>query len=278
MMFSKTAVMFTAFNDGETIGDLIKKVIEITKEKSDIWVINDGSKDNTSKIAKKLDCCLVDLPENQGVGSAYKAGFSEIIKKGEKYKYVIKIDADGQHQPKFIPKIIRNLENGFQLVVCSRFHERSCQNSTPKDRSFLNWLYARELSQIIGSRVTDARSGFFGITLPVLKKITPKLITPGYGIPMEVLLRTWQFIKEVKKWPNSWREEIIHPAIYDYAIHKNTRRHKMYQSEEWHHKIERFLTAYTALVTVLYDMGFNTHEITQRISKQLAEHTEYLIG
>jgi len=276
-MFSKTAVMFTAFNDGETISDLIKEVKEISKGKSDIWVVDDGSEDNTSEIVKKLDCQLIKLPKNQGVGSAYQAGFKRIIKE-DKYKFVIKIDADGQHQPRFIPEIIQNLKKGFQLVVCSRFHEESCQNGTPKDRSFLNWLYACELTEIIGSTVSDARSGFFGITLPVLKEITPKLITPGYGIPMEVLLRTWLFVKEVEKSQKPWRKEIIHPAIYDFAIHQNTRRRDMYRDEKWHHKIERFLTAYTALVTVLYDMGFNTLEINRRISRQLAEHTEYLIG
>lgn len=273
----KTAIMFNAFNDGETLGRLMKEARAVTENACDIFVVDDGSTDNTPQIIKENGGWPVILPQNMGVGIAYKMGFETIIKRGH-YEYVVKIDADGQHQPKYIPAIIEALNKDYHLVVCSRFHSESSQFDTPKDRVFLNALFARELSQIIGTPVTDARSGFFGITVPLLKLITPQLIVPGYGIPMEVLLRSWWLISQNSLWERkdkAWHLEICHPALYDFANHGNRRRQEMYRNEVWREKIARFLTAYASLVLVLHDMGLPTHELTERISHVWAKHTEY---
>lgn len=238
--------MFTAYNDAQTLPNLIERCRKNPYPDScDIWVVNDGSTDNTEKVSDSFGVYLLNLPKNQGVGTAYKNGFEAVLRAGA-YDYLIKIDADGQHKPEFIPKIIECLDNGSGLVVCSRFHPNSEDFGTPQDRKLLNSFFARELSFRTGWDITDARSGFFGVPIWLLKKITPKLITVGYGIPMEITLRSWR--EGCAK-----RSEIPHPAIYQ--NHGNHRRTVQYATETDTDKLSKFQGAFTVLLDIYQDLG-----------------------
>ena len=101
----------------------IQGVIEDLREnfpQGDILVVNDGSRDMTSEIAKALGVHVIDLPFNVGIGGAMQTGFLYALQEG--YDAAIQFDGDGQHHADQIDKILKPwLSNSADLVVGSRF-------------------------------------------------------------------------------------------------------------------------------------------------------------
>ncbi len=263
MCLKKPIIMFTAYNDAETLPALIRAVRDHTHTSATVLVVNDGSTDDTVHTVTDLDCEAIHLEPNQGVGAAYKAGFEHILTSGE-FTHVIKIDADGQHQPRFIPQILSYLYGGADIVTCSRFHPHSHQNGTMLDRVMLNSMFTRELRAVTGWNITDARTGFFGLPTALLKDIMPRLITKRYGVPMEVLLRLWRIR------PNAQHIEIPHPALY--RDHGNTRRAEQYRAEDYRKKQQRFLEAFGSLLAVYEDMGITAQHLIQAMRPGISIH------
>ncbi|MBU0598228.1 glycosyltransferase family 2 protein [Patescibacteria group bacterium] len=254
----KTAIMFTAYNDAPTIDTMITDVKQIISSGDDIWVVNDGSTDNTADIITQESCVAVTLPNNQGVGAAYKAGFEAILAHGS-YDYVIKIDADGQHRPEFIISLLHLLQATASIAVCSRFHPKSPQDGTMLDRVMLNNMFARELRSTTGMIITDARSGFFAVPMSLIEVITPQLITKGYGIPMEVVLRIW------KNDAQALRLELPHPALY--RGHGSDSRARQYDGEGLDKKLARFMEAFAALIAVYENIGISAQHLIQTMNR-----------
>jgi len=93
---SKLAVIIPALNEAKTI----KSVIDGCKQFADVIVVNDGSTDNTSEVARVNGAIVVDLKDNVGVDGATFAGLEKAHILG--YEFAITLDADGQHDPSFI--------------------------------------------------------------------------------------------------------------------------------------------------------------------------------
>lgn len=163
--FSEVAVIIPAFNEEQAIGDLIEELRQCTPDVH-IVVINDGSSDETSMIARSKNVCVLDLPCNLGVGSAVQAGYRYAFGKG--YRFVIRIDGDGQHPPREIPKLVDAiLENDVDLVIGSRYVEKRRYENTTL-RSIGIKILAFLLSLICRSKVTDPTSGFWVINRKLL--------------------------------------------------------------------------------------------------------------
>ena len=112
----KTIAIIPAYNEESTISDVIKGTSQFVDE---ILVINDGSTDNTSDIAKSAGATVIDNIVNRGLGRTIKRGYEEAIKRGA--DIVVQIDADGQYDPQEIPKLIQPiLDNKADLVLGSR--------------------------------------------------------------------------------------------------------------------------------------------------------------
>lgn len=162
---SEVAVIIPAFNEEEAIGDLIDELRQSIPE-VDIVVINDGSKDNTAAIVRIKNVCVLDLPCNLGVGPAVQTGYRYTLEKG--YRYVIRIDGDGQHPPKEIPALLEAiLKYDVDLVIGSRYIEKRNYGNTTL-RSIGIKLLAFLLSTICRSKVTDPTSGFWAINRNLL--------------------------------------------------------------------------------------------------------------
>lgn len=112
----KTLIIIPAYNESKNIESLIK---DINNYGYDYLVINDCSTDNTEEILKKANIKHLTLPINLGIAGVTRVGF----KYGNDFDYdcVISIDGDGQHPPKYIHKLIKEIENGADYVVGSRF-------------------------------------------------------------------------------------------------------------------------------------------------------------
>tara|TARA_A100001035_G_C27786650_1_gene504758 strand:+ start:637 stop:1281 length:645 start_codon:yes stop_codon:yes gene_type:complete len=93
----------------------ITKIINQVSKYSDVIVINDGSEDNTSYLANKCGATVIDHSKNLGYDASINSGFKKA--KELNYEFVITLDADGQHNPKFIQDFIKEFKNQKDVIV-----------------------------------------------------------------------------------------------------------------------------------------------------------------
>ena len=122
----KTLIIVPAFNEEEAIEQTLSNLMNLKKELIglDVCVINDGSIDQTSKLAKKFAITVIDLPFNLGIGSAVQTGYKYAYEND--YEIAVQFDADGQHNEKdFLSMIQPIIDSECDMVVGSRFFEKT---------------------------------------------------------------------------------------------------------------------------------------------------------
>lgn len=125
---------------------------------ADIVVVNDGSWDGTSKIARESGVSALNLPFNLGIGGAMQAGYLYAVK--HEYDIAVQFDGDGQHCAHEVRKLLQPLLNGeADLVIGSRFLQPG-KYKAPLLRRFGMRIFSFILSIILKSPVTDTTSGF----------------------------------------------------------------------------------------------------------------------
>lgn len=204
-MRKENLVFLPTYNEAQNIGDILEKIkYVINKRTTDIVVFDDCSLDDTVKIAKGMRIKVVTSKRNSGNGSVTKRAFTYALKFG--YKNVVKLDADGQHLPSFIPRVLSLLETGTsEFVICSRYHPSSERFSEPpKGRRLVNIMITAAVNKLTGSNLTDVSSGFCGYTTNLLRRI--RVRTKRYGAPVEVVIRA--------KMRGYHITELPHPVIY----------------------------------------------------------------
>ena len=148
-------VVMPAFNEEQNLAAIIAETRD-AQPSSAIVVVDDGSTDNTAKIAREVGAQVLQLPFNIGVGGAMRTGFKYAQEFG--YNCVIQIDADGQHDPNFVSALLEKIET-FDIVIGARFAgqgEYSVSGPRKWAMSMLSW----SLSRICETQLTDTTSGF----------------------------------------------------------------------------------------------------------------------
>lgn len=204
-MVKNELIFIPSFNEAEQIGTVINDIKKYTDQKTvDVLVIDDGSTDATAVVAEEQGAIVLKNPENQGNGSTTRRGFEFAISKN--YKFIIKIDADGQHEASYIPKVFDVLRSNLaEFVICSRYHPLSKRANEPPDkRRIVNIMITEAINKLTDSNLTDVSSGFCGYSCDLLKKIQIK--TERYGAPIEVVVRARLLGYEIFELP--------HPVIY----------------------------------------------------------------
>lgn len=171
----KIWVIVPAHNEEKYIGDIINK---IKKHASNIIVVDDGSKDDTYKIAKKTGVIVLKHIINLGKGAALKTGCDYALKKGAEAFVVM--DADAQHDPDEIPKFIKDL-NGNDIV----FGYRKERKSMPLVLKFGNWLIHVLTKLLYQTDVKDTQCGYRAFTKSAYKKIKWK--ASDYSMESEMI-------------------------------------------------------------------------------------------
>lgn len=162
----KILVVIPAYNEEKNIA---KVIAEIQKSAPfvEILVVNDGSSDNTAQVAKRADAKVVTHPFNMGYGVACQTGFKYALEKG--YDYAVQIDGDGQHEPKCIPDLLREVQNGSADVIIGSRFLGNCVYKSQFARRIGMILFRFIASTIIKQKVTDATSGFQALSKNVIK-------------------------------------------------------------------------------------------------------------
>ena len=146
-------VIIPAFNEEENICQVVTNLIEKYPQ-YDYVIINDGSMDRTSEIAHSLGYEIIDLPINLGLAGAFQTGMRYADRK--KYKYAIQLDADGQHLPEYIAPMLEKIQEGYDLVIGSRFVTEKKPHSL---RMIGSRLIAVATRLTTGKKVKDPTSG-----------------------------------------------------------------------------------------------------------------------
>lgn len=149
----KVLLIIPCYNEEANIRQVVDEIIEKHPE-LDYIVVNDGSRDRTAQICRERGYRLLDLPVNLGLAGCFQTGMQFAHQKG--YRCAVQFDGDGQHRPEHIGAMRRKLEEGYDIVIGSRFLQK------PKDFS-VRMLGSRIIGLAIrlttGVRVLDPTSG-----------------------------------------------------------------------------------------------------------------------
>ena len=155
MRVSISLVAIPAWNEESSIGDVIAKVRE-HQPQVDILVVDDGSIDHTAQRAREAGATVVSLPFNVGVGGAMRTAFLHARREG--YQALVQVDADGQHDPADLDRLLTGLATA-DIVVGTRFHPNSMY-FVGGPRRWAMVLLSKALSFMNKSKISDPTSGF----------------------------------------------------------------------------------------------------------------------
>jgi glycosyltransferase involved in cell wall biosynthesis len=150
-------IIIPAWNEQETLGAVIREINEKVHS-ADVLVVNDGSTDQTSDVARESGAIVLDLPYNLGVGGAMRAGYKFAFRGG--YDRTVQLDADGQHDPGAVNALIGVItDEGADIVIGARF--AGVGGYTVKGpRLWSMRILSMVLSRVAGTHLTDTTSGF----------------------------------------------------------------------------------------------------------------------
>lgn len=158
-------IIIPAFNEEGAVGGVVEEVRQVMPGVP-VLVIDDCSRDDTRGVARRAGADILPLPHHLGLGGCVQAGYRLAFELG--FDYVIRVDGDGQHDPRDIPRILDALKtSGCEMVIGSRFCERNGER-TGFVRTIGIHLFRAILRPILGQPVHDPTSGFVGVNRAAL--------------------------------------------------------------------------------------------------------------
>lgn len=182
-----------AYNEEKNIAGIILKLQKITDK---IIVCNDGSFDQTAKIAEKLGAIVINHPKNLGYGAAIGSIFQKA--KELDSDILVTFDADGQHRIEDIQPVIEPIiKNEADVVIGSRFLNDN--KEVPRFRKAGIKTITSVANTAMESKITDSQSGFRAYGKKVLKEIVPS--EHGMGVSTEILIKSSKIGFRIKEVP-----------------------------------------------------------------------------
>jgi glycosyltransferase involved in cell wall biosynthesis len=158
-------IIIPAFNEEGAVGTVIAEINAVLPGVP-VLVIDDCSGDATAAVARRAGAGVLSLPTHLGLGGCVQAGYKLAFELG--YEHVIRVDGDGQHDPKDIPKILATLkQTGCQMVIGSRYLVNGGKFTSPVRGAGI-MLFRLILRPILGKWVSDPTSGFVGVNQEAL--------------------------------------------------------------------------------------------------------------
>ncbi|PIQ84530.1 MAG: glycosyl transferase family 2 [Candidatus Omnitrophica bacterium CG11_big_fil_rev_8_21_14_0_20_63_9] len=185
-MDSRYCVIIPAFQVAKTIGELVRAV---KHQGLTVVVIDDGSHDTTAAVAAAHGALVISHLRNQGKGRALRTGFEYALR--SQFDGVVTLDADGQHDPAEITRLIRAGEQQHAGIVVGNRMSNGAQ--MPTSRRATNQLMSRIVSAVARQPIPDTQSGFRVIRKEVLQDVS--LRATRFDLETELLLAA-----AIKRW------------------------------------------------------------------------------
>jgi len=178
----RSIAIIPCYNEEATIGSLIARAKHFVNE---VLVVDDGSNDNTSSIAKDVGATVITHKTNKGKSAGIKTGFKYALDKN--YDYVITMDGDAQHDPSEIPLLLNSVKNnGHDITVGIRYGQNT---EMPLWRKFGKRVLDYTTSFGNGGLVTDSQCGFRAFNKRAVENILPRLKGKSFSVESEQLIR-----------------------------------------------------------------------------------------
>jgi len=221
---AKIIAVIPCFNEENFIGDIVTRA-RIYADK--VIVIDDGSTDNTSEVAKAAGAEVIRHERRRGAGAATKSGFEAA--KTNNADILVTLDGDGQHDPDEIPQVLAPiLSCKADLVIGSRFLLQNIKK-VPKYRKFgidiITWLYN------LGSKkkVSDSQSCFRAYSRKSLEAVT--ITENGFSFSVEVLIQARKKGFVITEVPTSCvyhsQGSTINPLTHGLGVAWNVVKHRL---------------------------------------------------
>jgi len=177
-------VVIPTYNEVESIGKILDGLKGLDL---DVLVIDDGSPDGTADLVRMHNVEVIEREGKQGLGSAYRTGFSIGIQRG--YTYIIEMDADGSHQINDLQRMMEWIGSA-DLLIGSRWVADGGISNWSKFREYLSKSANRYANVLLSLGVKDTTSGFRIYTTELLKKMEISTIrSEGYCFQIEMTRR-----------------------------------------------------------------------------------------
>ena len=154
------SIIIPCRNEAQSLETLLPK-LKAAQPDAEIILVNDGSTDDSAAIAERVGVTVVNRPYSMGNGAAIKAGARQA-----QGKILVFMDADGQHQPDDIARLLTHMKQGFDMVVGAR----SAKSQASFGRWVANSFYNKLSSWIVGHTIEDLTSGFRAVVADKFKE------------------------------------------------------------------------------------------------------------
>ena len=138
-------LLLPAYNEENSIDPLIKKISKTLKKlkfKYKVLICNDGSTDKTlqklDKLKKNFNIEIINHKINRGLGETSRDLFEKVSEISKVNDFIIRMDCDDTHEPKYIEEIIKKLNEGYDVVIASRFSRNGGQKGVSNYRSLIS--------------------------------------------------------------------------------------------------------------------------------------------
>lgn len=160
-----TALIIPAYREAERVGAVVRAVRAQGLD-LDVIVVDDGSPDATAATARAAGASVISHPYNLGYGCALHTGYCHAWRGG--YQRVLQMDADGQHDPTMLVRLVEALDRGADVVLGSRYLDGDAPRTSAAKRVATK-MFAAIASRWTGMRITDPTSGFQGLSRRALE-------------------------------------------------------------------------------------------------------------
>ena len=207
----KTLIISPTYNERKNIKQLVDMVIGENPELH-LLIVDDDSPDGTGEKVKKLQTEYKNLfletrPKKSGLGTAYIFGFKWALEK--KYDNIIQMDADLSHNPKDLPRMVKNLQK-YDLVIGSRYINGISVVNWPLRRLMLSYGANAYSRVITGMPIMDGTGGFKAWKSSVLSSIDLDSVkSQGYSFQIEMNFRAWVKKFNIKEIPIIFSDRTI---------------------------------------------------------------------
>ena len=158
----RVLIIVPAWNEQDSVGGTVAEILSAVPG-ADLLVVDDGSLDLTAVRARAAGAIVCQLPFNLGVGGAMRTGYRHALRNG--YDVAVQIDADGQHDPRYVAALVDRLGGGADtdaadVVIGARFATPDDPYKVRGPRRWAMVMLAAVLSRLARTRLTDVTSGF----------------------------------------------------------------------------------------------------------------------